>query len=289
MSAQTIENGAGIASCERAPRGKISIRNVSKIYDPDGAAVLAVDNCSMEIEAGEFCVIVGPSGCGKTTLLNAIAGFHGISKGEIYLDDQLLCTGKQTPAPGSDRIVVFQNGALFPWFTVLENITFGPVMQGVMKKKDAEEKAYIMMGQMGLKGIAHNYPSEISSGMRRRVEIARAMMNDPRVLLLDEPFRAMDALTKTVVHQFLLDVYDKSKTTVFFITHDLDEAIFLGSKVYIMTTRPATIKKVLDVNIPRPRDYRILASPEYQSLRDECIAAVHEEAIKAFKAGEREM
>ena len=276
-------------STERPARGKISIKNVSKIYDPDGARVLAVDNCSMEIEAGEFCMVVGPSGCGKTTLLNAIAGFHGISEGQIMLDGELLCSAEKTPKPGSDRIVVFQNGALFPWFTVLDNVTFGPVMQGVMSKKDAEEKAHYMMGQMGLQNIAHNYPSEISSGMRRRVEIARAMMNDPRVLLLDEPFRAMDALTKTVVHQFLLDVYDKNKTTVFFITHDLDEAIFLGSKVYIMTTRPATIKKILHVDIPRPRDFRILASPEYQRLRDECISAVHEEAVKAFKAGEREM
>ena len=274
---------------ERAPRGAISIKNVTKVYDPDGAKVLAVDQCSMEIEAGEFCVVVGPSGCGKTTLLNAIAGFHGITDGEILLDGELLCAGGQQAKPGSDRIVVFQNGALFPWFTVLDNVTFGPVMQGVMSKKDAEEKARYMMGQMGLNNIAHNYPSEISSGMRRRVEIARAMMNDPRVLLLDEPFRAMDALTKTVVHQFLLDVYDKNKTTVFFITHDLDEAIFLGSKVYIMTTRPATIKKILTVDIPRPRDFRILASPGYQRLRDECIAAVHEEAVKAFKAGEREM
>ena len=283
MSAGIIETS------ERAARGAISIRNVTKVYDPDGAKVLAVDRCSMEIEAGEFCVVVGPSGCGKTTLLNAIAGFHGISDGEIHLDGELLCAGGQQAKPGSDRIVVFQNGALFPWFTVLDNVTFGPVMQGVMPKKDAEEKAMYMMGQMGLNNIAHNYPSEISSGMRRRVEIARAMMNDPRVLLLDEPFRAMDALTKTVVHQFLLDVYDKNKTTVFFITHDLDEAIFLGSKVYIMTTRPATIKKILDVDIPRPRDFRILASSGYQKLRDECIAAVHEEAVKAFKAGEREM
>jgi len=251
--------------------------------------VLAVDNCSMEIAAGEFCVLVGPSGCGKTTLLNAIAGFHGISGGEIYLDGELLCTAQKTPAPSSDRIVVFQLGALFPWFTVLDNVIFGPVVQGGTSRKEAEEKAHYLMGQMGLKNIAHNYPSEISSGMRRRVEIARAMMNDPRVLLLDEPFRAMDALTKTVVHQFLLEVYDRNKTTVFFITHDLDEAIFLGSKVYIMTTRPATIKKVLDVNTPRPRDYRVLSSLDYQRLKDECIAAVHEEAVKAFKAGEREM
>jgi NitT/TauT family transport system ATP-binding protein len=281
--------GGGAMSEARQARGQISIRNVTKIYDPDGVNVLAVDDCSMEVAAGEFCVLVGPSGCGKTTLLNAIAGFHGISGGEIYLDGELLCDAIRTPAPGSDRIVVFQHGALFPWFTVMENVTFGPVTQKNMTQKEAIDKARYMLGQMGLLGIENNYPSEISSGMRRRVEIARAMMNDPRVLLLDEPFRAMDALTKTVVHQFLLDVYDKSKITVFFITHDLEEAIFLGTKVYIMTTRPATIKKVLDVDIPRPRDYRVLSSSTYLRLKEECIAAVHEEAVKAVKAGEREM
>jgi NitT/TauT family transport system ATP-binding protein len=281
--------GGGAMSEAKTARGRISIRNVTKVYDPDGVNVLAVDNCSMEIAAGEFCVLVGPSGCGKTTLLNAIAGFHGISGGEIHLDGELLCDAAHTPAPGSDRIVVFQHGALFPWFTVMENVIFGPVTQKSMTEKDAIDKARYMLGQMGLLGIESNYPSEISSGMRRRVEIARAMMNDPRVLLLDEPFRAMDALTKTVVHQFLLDVYDTSKTTVFFITHDLEEAIFLGTKVYIMTTRPATIKKVLDVDIPRPRDFRVLSSSMYLRLKEECIAAVHEEAIKAFKAGEREM
>ncbi|MBI4804358.1 MAG: ABC transporter ATP-binding protein [Desulfovibrio sp.] len=270
-------------------RGQISIRNVSKVYDPDGAKVLAVDDCSMEIEAGEFCVVVGPSGCGKTTLLNAIAGFHGITSGEILLDGQVLCNAGKKAAPGSDRIVVFQNGALFPWYTVLENVTFGPVVQGGVSDRDAKDKAREMLGQMGLQGIENNYPSEISSGMRRRVEIARAMMNDPSVMLLDEPFRAMDALTKTVVHQFLLDVYDKSKKTIFFITHDLEEAIFLGSKVYIMTTRPAQIKTILDVDIPRPRDFRALSSSTYIRLKKECIEAVHEEALKAFTAGEREM
>ena len=270
-------------------RGQISIRNVSKVYDPDGAKVLAVIDCSMEIKAGEFCVVVGPSGCGKTTLLNAIAGFHGITAGEILLDGQVLCNASQQAAPGSDRIVVFQNGALFPWFTVLENVTFGPVVQGGISDKQARDKARAMLSQMGLQGIENNYPSEISSGMRRRVEIARAMMNDPRVLLLDEPFRALDALTKTVVHQFLLDVYDKSKKTIFFITHDLEEAIFLGSKVYIMTTRPAKIKTILDVDIPRPRDFRVLSSSSYIRLKKECIEAVHEEALKAFAAGEREM
>ena len=270
-------------------RGQISIRNVSKIYDPDGARVLAVDNCSMEIEAGELCVVVGPSGCGKTTLLNAIAGFHGITSGEIMIDGEVLCNAGKKASPGSDRIVVFQNGALFPWFTVLENVTFGPVVQGGISDEDAKDKAREMLSQMGLHGIESNYPSELSGGMRRRVEIARAMMNDPRVLLLDEPFRAMDALTKTMVQQFLLDVYDKCKKTIFFITHDLEEAIFLGSRVYIMTTRPAKIKTVLDVDIPRPRDFRVLSSSSYIRLKKECIEAVHEEALKAFAAGEREL
>ena len=248
-----------------------------------------MDNCSMEIEAGEFCVVVGPSGCGKTTLLNAIAGFHGITSGEIVIDSEVLCNPDKQASPGSDRIVVFQNGALFPWFTVLENVTFGPVVQGGISRRDANDKAREMLNQMGLRGIENSYPSELSGGMRRRVEIARAMMNDPRVLLLDEPFRAMDALTKTVVQQFLLDVYNKCKKTVFFITHDLEEAIFLGSKVYIMTTRPAKIKTVLDVDIPRPRDFRVLSSASYLRLKKECIEAVHEEALKAFAAGEREM
>jgi NitT/TauT family transport system ATP-binding protein len=270
-------------------RGQISIRNVSKIYDPDGARVLAVDNCSMEIEAGELCVVVGPSGCGKTTLLNAIAGFHGITSGEIVLDGEVLCNADKQASPGSDRIVVFQNGALFPWFTVLENVTFGPVVQGGISEKEAKGKAREMLSQMGLQGIESNYPSELSGGMRRRVEIARAMMNDPRVLLLDEPFRALDALTKTVVQQFLLDVYNKCKKTIFFITHDLEEAIFLGSRVYIMTTRPAKIKTVLDIDLPRPRDFRVLSSASYIRLKKECIEAVHEEALKAFAAGEREM
>ena len=168
-------------------------------------------------------------------------------------------------------------------------MTFGPVVQGGISEKEAKGKAREMLSQMGLQGIESNYPSELSGGMRRRVEIARAMMTDPRVLLLDEPFRALDALTKTVVQQFLLDVYNKCKKTIFFITHDLEEAIFLGSRVYIMTTRPAKIKTVLDIDLPRPRDFRVLSSASYIRLKKECIEAVHEEALKAFAAGEREM
>ena len=271
-------------------RGAISIRNLTKVYDPDGVNVMAVDNCSLEIAAGEVCMIVGPSGCGKTTLLNGIAGFHSITEGEIYLDDKLLCgPSKPKAEQGADRMVVFQHGALFPWKTLAENVAYGPMVQGVLKKKEALEKAGHMLAEAGLGDVGHKYPGEVSSGMARRAEIVRALINDPKVLLLDEPYRAMDSLTKSIMHEALLEVYDRTKVTIFFITHDLEEAIFLGDRVAIMTTRPATIKKIVDVKIPRPRSYETLSSEEFRKLVDETKEAVHEEAIKAFEAGEREL
>lgn len=272
-----------------ALRGAIKIDDVVKIYDPEGAAVMAVDHCSLDIAAGEICMIVGPSGCGKTTLLNAIAGFHDITSGTITLDGEVLCSAeKPKAAPGSDRVVVFQNGALFPWKTNLDNVAFGPLMQGRMSKAEVHEKALSMMADAGLSGVEHNYPGEVSSGVRRRIEIVRALMNDPSVLLLDEPYRALDSLTKSVMHEALLEIYYKNKVTIFFITHDLEEAIFLGHKVAIMTSRPCKPKKVLTVDIPHPRDYSVLTSPRFRELIEETNEAVHEEALKAFQAGEKE-
>ena len=269
--------------------GAISIDDVVKIYDPDGAAVLAVDHCSLEIEAGEICMIVGPSGCGKTTLLNAIAGFHDITSGSIHMDGELLCgPGKPMAEPGSDRIVVFQNGALFPWRTNLDNVIFGPVMQGTMSKAEAVDKARGMMADAGLNDVEYNYPGETSSGVRRRVEIVRALMNDPKVLLFDEPYRALDSLTKSVMHEALLEIYYRNPVTIFFITHDLEEALFVGHRVAIMTTRPCKPKKVLDVDIPHPRDYGVLTSKRFRELMEETVDAVHEEALKAFDRGEKE-
>ena len=272
-----------------AKQGAIRIEDVVKIYDPDGAAVMAVDHCSLDIPAGEICMIVGPSGCGKTTLLNAIAGFHSITSGKIFLDGKLLCgPGKPQADPGSDRIVVFQNGALFPWKSNIDNVAFGPLMQGKMGKKEIYEKARSMMADAGLSGTENNYPGEVSSGLRRRVEIVRALMNDPKVLLFDEPYRALDSLTKSVMHEALLEIYYKNKVTIFFITHDLEEAIFLGHKLVIMTTRPCRPKKIIDVDIPHPRDYSVLTSPRFRQLMDETVELVHEEAKKSFASGEKE-
>jgi NitT/TauT family transport system ATP-binding protein len=279
----------GALSEQVATQGSIRIDDVVKIYDPEGAAVMAVDHCSLDIPAGEICMIVGPSGCGKTTLLNAIAGFHSITSGKIFLDDKLLCGPEQPMAvPGSDRIVVFQNGALFPWKSNLENIAFGPLMQGKMGKREIYEKARSMMADAGLSGTEHNYPGEVSSGLRRRVEIVRALMNNPKVLLFDEPYRALDSLTKSVMHEALLEIYYKNKVTIFFITHDLEEAIFLGHRLVIMTSRPCKPKKILEIDIPHPRDYSVLTSTHFRLLMDETIEIVHEEAKKAFAAGEKE-
>tara|TARA_B100002052_G_C15836513_1_gene578021 strand:- start:433 stop:1269 length:837 start_codon:yes stop_codon:yes gene_type:complete len=275
---------------ETSLKGAISIRNVTKIYDPEGVNVMAVDNCSLEIAAGEVCMIVGPSGCGKTTLLNAIAGFHSITKGEIFLDGELLCgPSKPLAEQGSDRVVVFQHGALFPWKTLKENVAYGPIVQNTMTKSQALEKAGDMLAEAGIGDMGNKFPGEVSSGMARRAEIVRALINDPKVLLLDEPYRAMDALTKSIMHESLLEVYDRTKVTMFFITHDLEESIFLGDRVVVMTTRPAKTKVILDVNIARPRDYQVLSSEEFRSIVSEAKGAVQEEAVKAFEAGEREL
>ncbi|MCF8097423.1 MAG: ABC transporter ATP-binding protein [Desulfarculaceae bacterium] len=276
------------AAC-RASEGAMSIRDVGKIYDPEGVHVVALKNCSLEIAAGEFVAIVGPSGCGKSTLLNTIAGFDGLTSGEILLDGEPLATVDKDPSPGPDRVVVFQHGALFPWKTVLENVTYGPVAQGAMSEEAANKRAQEMLSRVGLNDIETSYPGQLSSGMQRRVEIIRALINNPKVLLLDEPFRAMDTVTKSASHQYLLELYDATGKTIFFITHDLEEAIFLADKVLVMTTRPGYIKKTLQVNLPRPRQYSMLASEEFLAMKAQLVEAVHEEAVKAFEAGEREM
>jgi NitT/TauT family transport system ATP-binding protein len=270
--------------------GALSIKNVTKVYDPEGVNVKAVDDCSMEIEGGEVCMIVGPSGCGKTTLLNSIAGFHSITEGSIHLDNELLC-GPEKPiaAQGADRMVVFQHGALFPWKTLQENVAYGPTVQKTLGAKEAMSKAGDMLAEAGLGNFLTRYPGEVSSGMARRAEIVRALINDPKVLLLDEPYRAMDALTKQIMHESLLETYDRTGVTIFFITHDLEEAIFLGDKVHIVTTRPCQLKKTVEVKIPRPRSYETQSSEDFRKLLAEVNEAVHEEAVKAFQAGEREL
>lgn len=270
--------------------GSIKIEKITKIYDPQGSAVHALDNCSCEISSGKFVAVVGPSGCGKSTLLNMIAGFDNPTSGSIYLDGDLLADSKFQKKPNSDRVVVFQNGALFPWKTIAQNIAYGPTVQKELDSKEAEQEALNLLKKAGnLERIANSYPNQISSGMQRRVEILRALINRPKVLLLDEPFRAMDTVSKSKMHQHLLDIHQRFKATILLITHDLSEAIFLADTVLVMTTRPGMIKIKIDVDLERPRSQSMITSDRFVDLQKQAINAVHEEARKAFDRGEKEL
>jgi NitT/TauT family transport system ATP-binding protein len=270
-------------------RGAIRILDAVKYYGVGESRVLAVDRCSLDISAGEIFVVIGPSGCGKTTLLNALAGFHSLDAGAIHLDGELLCGHGRPKAPiGSDRVVVFQNGALFPWKTVLENVAFGPAVEGKIPRAELLARARRRLAEAGLEGYEDSYPGETSSGVKRRVEIVRALMNDPAVLLLDEPFRALDSLTKAMMHEALIASYLRTRSTVFFITHDIEEAVFLGSRVAVMTSRPCRHKTILTIDIPYPRARETVTSKRFRELVAEATAAVHEEALKAYALGEKE-
>ena len=274
----------------RPKSGKVSVRNVTKIYDPEGANVVALEGFSMDMDAGDFVAIVGPSGCGKSTLMNILAGFDTLSSGEIYLDGEVLAAPGTKPTPGADRVVVFQQGALFPWMTVLENVTYGLLRQRQMGKAQAKAKGMEFLERSGNLGrIANSYPAQLSSGMQRRVEIIRALINNPKILLLDEPFRAMDTVNKNRMHQHLLKIFQDNRKTIIFITHDLEEALFLADRVIVMTTRPGTLKLDIAVDLPRPRDQSIMASAAYIALKQQAVSAVREEAKRAFERGEREM
>jgi NitT/TauT family transport system ATP-binding protein len=272
-----------------AASGAIRFDDVVKVYSGRGGPVLAVDHCSFDIAAGEICAVVGPSGCGKTTLLGALAGFHGIDSGSIRVDGRVLCGPGQLRAEvGPDRVVVFQNGALFPWKTNLENVAFGPIVQRRLGRRAALDKAASLLDEAGLGEALHAYPGEMSSGARRRVEIARALMTDPTVLLLDEPFRALDALTKSVMHEALLEAHARHHATLFFITHDLNEAVFLGDRVVIMTARPCRPKHILRVDLPASRTRALVTEPRYRALVRQVTELVLDEARRALEANDRE-
>jgi NitT/TauT family transport system ATP-binding protein len=249
-----------------------------------------VEDFSLDIAAGELHVIVGPSGCGKSTLLGAVAGFTDITSGRIDLDGQLLCAAaRPTAGIGPDRVVVFQDSTLFPWFTVADNVGYGLVAQRGISRSDAAVIARERLQEVGLGDVGNSYPGELSSGIQRRVEILRALVMEPAVLLLDEPFRGMDAISRSAMHDALLHVYDKSAVTVLFITHDIEEAVYLGSRVTVMTTRPGRVKATVDVDLDRPRNRRIITAPDFRELVGEVSQAVREEARRAFETGEREM
>ena len=246
----------------------LTLRNLSKTYfDPyAGAHVTAVHDVSLEVKQGEFVSIVGPSGCGKTTILNMVAGFIPLSGGEILVD------GRPVRGPGPDRGVVFQSFALFPWKTVLENVAFGPRMRG-LPKAECERIAHEFVALAGLSHAAGRYPAELSGGMQQRVGVARALANNPDVLLMDEPFASVDAQTRMTLQEELTRIWMERRLTVVFITHDVEEAVFLADRVVALSK--GRVLKEIPVPVARPRSWdRLMDDPAFKSLSREVLNLV---------------
>ena len=253
---------------------KLHIHNVSKTYRSDGQEVLAIDEIDLKIKNKEFATILGPSGCGKSTLLRIVAGLIQPTRGIVRLDGNVITR------PGQDRGMVFQSYTLFPWLTVRENIQFGLEISGIPKAQQ-EQIAQEFIEKVGLKGFEKTYPKGLSGGMKQRVAIARALANNPAILLLDEPFGALDAQTRALMQELLTQVWEELHQTILFVTHDVEEAIFLSDRVFVMTARPGKIKAEIDIPLGRPRSYEIKATEAFLNLKKQALVLIREEAIKA--------
>jgi NitT/TauT family transport system ATP-binding protein len=244
--------------------GTVTFQHVSKVY-PGKVDILALEDVSLSIGEGEFVALLGPSGCGKSTLLNLLAGFETLSGGALLFD------GVTVSRPGPDRGVVFQEAALFPWLSVWENVVFGPRVQGIPRAV-YEPKARELLRLVGLESFADTLPVQLSGGMRQRVGIARVLIMNPRALLMDEPFGALDAQTRLVMQQLLLDVWQSLGTTVLFVTHDIDEAILLSDRICIMSARPGRIIRTIPVTLARPRSIESLTSPDFMAHKADVMS-----------------
>ena len=255
--------------------GHIQIDRLRVRFGRNSATIEAVSDVSMTVRPGEFISIIGPSGCGKSTLLNVVAGFVRPSEGKVTVD------GKTTDKPGADRGMVFQQYSLFPWLTVRRNVEFGLKQQG-MQRSQREQAARTLLGLAGLLAFENHYPEQLSGGMKQRVGIVRALATSPQVLLMDEPFGALDAQTRIVMQQILTNMWQRFRLSVLFITHDIDESIFLSDRVYVMTARPGCIKAEIPIPLPRPRTPDMAATPEYLALKHKLRNLISEESLKAM-------
>jgi len=252
-----------------APR--LQVDKVSLRYQkPDGGVFTALEQVSFEVPDQQFAVLVGPSGCGKSSLLYLTAGLNEPTQGEIYVG------GQQVQGPGADRGMVFQSYTLFPWLTVRQNVEFGLKRRGMAAAQRKDIVDYYV-NEVGLSGFADNYAKQLSGGMMQRVAIARALANDPQILLMDEPFGALDSQTRLQMQQLLLRVWGNSKKTVLFVTHDIDEAILLGDRVYVMGAKPGRIKQILDVPIERPRTLDMVMERSFIEMKRDIFGLLHDD------------
>ena len=260
---------------------RIEVSKVSKSYGAEGFAKEVVHNCSFTVDRGKLTVMIGPSGCGKSTLIRLLAGFERPTSGTITIDD------KPVTGPGVDRLVVFQETALFPWMSTYDNIMYGPRARNE-DTPEMRDFAETLLQKVGLAAFRKKFPSQLSGGMQRRAELARSMINKPKVMILDEPFRGLDAMTKRLMQEYYANLYDEFRRTTFFVTTDIDEAIYLADRILIMTNIPTQVRAVIDVNLPRPRQVEnITESDEANAIKMQALGLLHEEAMKSFARGSK--
>ena len=258
---------------QRPVSGQIDVRNLSVSFDVGGKPMVALDRLSFSVRPGEFVCLLGTSGCGKSTVLNVIAGFIPPTQGEVVVDSWTI------QGPGPDRGMVFQGHALFPWKTVWQNIEFGLKMTGLQEPERSRRVGHLLT-LVGLRGFEQHYPAELSGGMEQRVGLARVLALDSVVLLMDEPFGALDAQTRMLMQELLLDIWEQSKRTVVFVTHDVEEAILLADRILVLTARPARVKQEITVPLTRPRNYDVVTTTEFVTIKQQALALIREESLR---------
>ena len=250
----------------------LTVRGVERRFESSTGSTLALQATDLDVAENDFVTILGPSGCGKSTLLRIVAGLDHPTAGEVRLD------GRPVRGPGADRGMVFQSYTLFPWLSVLDNVCFGLRERGLARAQQVEI-AQGFIAKVGLNGFEHHYPKQLSGGMQQRTALARALANGPRMLLMDEPFGALDHQTRELMQELLLGIWEAEAKTVLFVTHDIDEAVFIGSRVVLMSARPGRIKLDRLVSLPHPRHYSVKTAPEFSSLKAELTEAVRVEVL----------
>ncbi|XFA73750.1 ABC transporter ATP-binding protein [Thermosynechococcaceae cyanobacterium Okahandja] len=253
----------------------LDVQQLSKVFTTRRGPLLVLDQVSLYINSGEFVCVLGASGSGKTTLLRIIAGLETPTHGQVTVD------GHAVSGPGSDRGLVFQTYTLYPWLTVQDNIEFGLKLQG-MPKGERRDRVHHYLHIVGLGRYAQLFPHQLSGGMKQRVAIARALVTEPQVLLMDEPFGALDAQTKEMMHEFLLDLWRRTRTTILMITHDVEEAVFLAQRIYVLTSSPGRVKEEVAIQLPLERTYRCKRQLEFVQQRETILDLLREERLKAI-------
>lgn len=254
-------------------KGFVQLENISVLFKRKDKTIPILDSINFKVDPGEFICLLGPSGCGKSTILNVIAGFVKPSSGYVFVDK------RHVDSPGADRGFVFQQYSLLPWKTTFQNVEFGLKIQG-MPKAEREERVNYYLNKVGLYQHRHAYPYQLSGGMQQRASIVRSLVNSPSVLLMDEPFAALDAQTRYMMQELLLGIWSELKPTVIFVTHDIDEAVFLSDRIFIMGVNPGRIKEKVDVPLERPRPFDSILLPEFSQLTRHVFSRIREETLK---------